>query len=548
MRCLRVTSRMRAIRRRDYLLFPTQFRVSPAPISCKRSQFGAPDSGPQHGLRAKATVLHCSNLRSQIGSGRNAIRIPSDDRAHRKSTMPSAKSQRTQVNFLDGYTLDESYIVKPDKHHGDNLASIFAALEGDDEIIVGADTNPRGLFKGYAVVSVNDGVIDGLPKRASSELQSAILLTIPPPRTVSKRSLTAPVAATCRETVFPQAHTRPALLDHADILLGAEEHESIFRTILQRARERVIIHSTFISDSGWKRWMPAFQAVAARGIKVEIMWGQSDDENETSSSRRSATAFRHTVEASGRSALILVHPFTTRSHAKLLFGDDGQGAWIGIVGSCNWLSSDFDSFEASVRVRDPIILGEAVGHLGSLSLGMDGLWTPLAVDLTTLGRKIASMPRGNGRTAPMRLLLAPDHSALVLDARDRAQRRITVTSHRIGIAGRPMVILPVLAAAQARNVESALYYGRPTGVLSGMNAATLQNEFSRKGVNIRPVFRPRLHAKVLAWDDDALAVTSQNWLSADPSEGDLRREIGVYVELNKAAENFVRRFEHAQAV
>jgi cardiolipin synthase A/B len=70
----------------------------------------------------------------------------------------------------------------------------------------------------------------------------------------------------------------------------------------------------------------------------------------------------------------------------------------------------------------------------------------------------------------------------------------------------------------------------------------------RNGVGIQPVHQPRLRAKVLAWDDDALAATSPNWLSADASETAIRREIGVFVEMNRLADTFVRRFEHAIAV
>lgn len=100
----------------------------------------------------------------------------------------------------------------------------------------------------------------------------------------------------------------------------------------------------------------------------------------------------------------------------------------------------------------------------------------------------------------------------------------------------------------SNNVECKLYYGRATGPLSGLDAATLAAELNRSGIVVRPVHEPRLHAKVLAVDDDGLAVTSQNWLSADPSVSQLRREIGVYVEQNKLADTFVRRFEQARAV
>jgi cardiolipin synthase A/B len=109
-----------------------------------------------------------------------------------------------------------------------------------------------------------------------------------------------------------------------------------------------------------------------------------------------------------------------------------------------------------------------------------------------------------------------------------------------------MVIIPALSAAKSTQVRAELYYGRPTGVLSGVDAADLAIELARQGVGIKPTYQPRLHAKVLAWDDDSLAVTSQNWLSEDPAEGALRREIGVFVESNKVADFLIRRFEHAR--
>jgi phosphatidylserine/phosphatidylglycerophosphate/cardiolipin synthase-like enzyme len=249
----------------------------------------------------------------------------------------------------------------------------------------------------------------------------------------------------------------------------------------------------------------------------------------------------------GRSEDVVVHPFTTGSHAKLLVADDGKGGWSGVVGSCNWLSTDFESFEASLRMRDPLVVGELIRHIAALSIGPDGIPNRTAGELTVLGRQIAAMPRPKGRTAAVRVLLAPDHADLVLDARDRSERRMLVTSHRFGIAARPLIILPALAAAQAKGISVNLYYGRPTGRLTGADASAIIFEMKRNGVNIRPVQQPRIHAKVLAWDDDAIAVTSLNWLSADPSETAIRSEIGLAVESNKVADTFVRQFEQARA-
>lgn len=110
-----------------------------------------------------------------------------------------------------------------------------------------------------------------------------------------------------------------------------------------------------------------------------------------------------------------------------------------------------------------------------------------------------------------------------------------------------MVIIPVLAAVKDSQIEVGLYYGRPTGALSGIDAAGLTRELAKQGIGFRPIRQPRLHAKVLAWDDDNLAVTSQNWLSADPSDVARRSEIGVFVESNRVADYLIRRFEHARS-
>jgi cardiolipin synthase A/B len=82
--------------------------------------------------------------------------------------------------------------------------------------------------------------------------------------------------------------------------------------------------------------------------------------------------------------------------------------------------------------------------------------------------------------------------------------------------------------------------------LSGVDSADLAREFAAEGLAIRPVHRPRLHAKVLGWDDDALGVSSLNWLSADPADSAPYREIGVLIEAPRISDSFLRRFELAK--
>jgi hypothetical protein len=59
------------------------------------------------------------------------------------------------------------------------------------------------------------------------------------------------------------------------------------------------------------------------------------------------------------------------------------------------------------------------------------------------------------------------------------------------------------------------------------------------------IYEPRLHAKILAWDDDCVVITSQNWLSADPSEAYPRKEIGIFLRASSVGRLVV---EHLEAI
>lgn len=54
---------------------------------------------------------------------------------------------------------------------------------------------------------------------------------------------------------------------------------------------------------------------------------------------------------------------------------------------------------------------------------------------------------------------------------------------------------------------------------------------------LKPDHRPRIHAKVLGWDGDYLAMSSLNWLSANSSEAMPFREIEVLVNAPGIADN-----------
>ena len=222
--------------------------------------------------------------------------------------------------------------------------------------------------------------------------------------------------------------SRHALYGHDDLVMDGAAHSAVLERTIRNASERLIIHSTFLTDSRAKALLPSLLQAADKGVSIDILWGQDDVDGGTNTSRTAALRLKAAVAESGRTDLITIHPFSTNSHAKIVIADNGRGSWLALVGSCNWLASDFTSFEASVRLREPALVGELIHRLAGLSRGRPGLWDELSIEMTVLGRRVEHLPRGNGTTVPMRLVFAPDHEKLVLEARDRAKNRIFVQS------------------------------------------------------------------------------------------------------------------------
>jgi phosphatidylserine/phosphatidylglycerophosphate/cardiolipin synthase-like enzyme len=426
----------------------------------------------------------------------------------------------------------------------EDFGAVFAALEGEDEVIIGFDSSPECPLKRHAVVTVRDNSIEGLPSGAPAKLRSLILKAAKD-ALLESNAIPSAIEMVGERTSVPivPAAVREAIFDQEDLIIDGSEHKRALQQLLQKAADRVIIHSTFITEAAAKAALPWLLQAAARGVRIDVLWGQNEERQTTASTRAEAEKLGAWITEAGRSNAITVHPFSTNSHAKIVIADNGKGGWSALLGSCNWLASSFDAFEVSVRLRDPSFVGELLTKMARLSVGQAGLWHNFATELTVLGRHVATLPRPSGRVVPMKILYGPDHADLVLEARDHAKRRLFVTSHRIGLAAKPMVLLPALSAAKQNGVSAHLYYGRTTGPLSGLAAAELGRELHKKGIDVSPVHQPRLHAKVLGWDDDSLSITSLNWLSADPPDYAPLYEIGVLIQAPKVTDFLIRRFQ-----
>ncbi|WP_210325388.1 phospholipase D-like domain-containing protein, partial [Mesorhizobium silamurunense] len=338
---------------------------------------------------------------------------------------------------------------------------------------------------------------------------------------------------------------RMASFDPSDLIFGGKRHREVLEATFKGAKERVVVHSTFITENARDR-LPLILAAAGRGVRIDIFWGQEEDDDKMNSSQNAIEFLKKELAGTGKRDLIRIHPFSTASHAKFLVADDRTNGWVGLLGSCNWMASSFESFDASVRLRDYKLLGELTNCLSIMAHSRLGVWNDTSQDFATLSRRIAALPERGGRKARMRMLYTGDHSEVPLIARKEARERVFVTSHQLGVAGKAVTIFPLLSALGEKRLDVVTYYSKTAGRLSGFDAAAITREYAQQGFQVTPVSKPRIHAKVLGWDNDHLAISSFNWLSVDPNEQKPMRELGVLIESNRIAENFMRTLENAQ--
>jgi phosphatidylserine/phosphatidylglycerophosphate/cardiolipin synthase-like enzyme len=429
----------------------------------------------------------------------------------------------------------------------DETADVLSVLFEGDEKFLGVEPAGDRLVDRFAVVTVRNGAVEGLPARAPMDLQKLVLnaAAAAPDMPLGERS---PSFRPAPQTSYADREP-PAPIEVAfhpdDVILGGAQHHELFTHLLRRARRRVIVHSTFIADVPFSAAKPLMVDAVKRGAVVDILWGEDATKTSSTSTRAAVARIRQEIIAAGLEGSFRVHPFSTRSHAKIVVADDGAGRTVAVVGSCNWLSSAYQTFDVSVRLSDPRLVAVIIEQLAELTRGSDGHWTDLTTDFARTAADVRGQQGPSGTRAKMAVVLGPQHSHYIRKARDTSREHIFVLSHLMGAATRPAVIVPAIAAARDRGIRSHVYYGVQSGLLNA-DVAGITRGAATDGVDIRPVLEPRLHAKVLSWDDDYLLITSQNWLSADPSEANVRREIGVFINAPGVARNIVQRFEAAR--
>ncbi len=444
---------------------------------------------------------------------------------------------------------NEEQIVRRISRQGldpENLMEVFNAIEGADEFIVDVYPSASRLVQMQGIITYRDGIAEGMPPRAPRAFVDYIESEYEKARADASIAGTALVAARPIADAQPRQNAaKEFLFDNSDVIIDGEQNRQAFEKILRGARERIIVHSGFVT-ANVKAVLPTLLTAAGRNVRIDLFCGQDENEGERRSSEDGIAEIKVRLAGTGLKDRFHIHPFSTESHSKFVIADDRAQGWVGLLGSCNWLASSYENLETSLKIRDSRFVAEIVGALSQMARGRQGIWTESSIHFAVLSKKIAELPEKPGRKARMSLVYTDDHADCVMRAAEEAQSRIFVVSHQFGVAGGPVTVFPLLDKAKDKNVDVSLFYSKAAGKKTAADLLVLRERYGEMGLSLKSVERPRVHAKVLGWDDDNLVISSFNWLSVDPSDHKPYREIGVHVSYRSIASNFMRDFELAQ--
>jgi hypothetical protein len=271
-----------------------------------------------------------------------------------------------------------------------------------------------------------------------------------------------------------------------------------------------------------------------RGVEIDVLWGQEENARKESRKKERLSAIeivqilkKNPVIDSCRDTLRF-HEQSTRSHAKaVVFDPEEQGQYVALIGSCNWLASGYASVEASVCLRSAGIVREVLKCLARMVHAGSGSRSRMTERLLEMATRLRSRDPSRSSNARAALIIDDAHNDCMLRVRDEARERILLVSHRMGPVARPGALVPLAVACGKGKASAKVFYGR----LEVVNPLLSQweSDAARHGVALKPIRNPRVHAKLLAWDD-TVVISSQNWLSADPGESQMVRELGVMID------------------
>ncbi len=439
------------------------------------------------------------------------------------------------------------------------LPEIFETIVNFDEEVSGIaddyiDTNYSRYIK-YALAEIDEnGNVTGVPD-VSDELMNQILKRDKLIRQRASALDTTKSDFLVGEKITPpikQSPIRYVNEDNIKVLVGPNSHKEHFEFIINNAKTRILIHSTFINENNIDMIFESLLDAAQRSVQVDILWGQTEPEetNKIERYRKVIDKFNmlnSIISQKGLNTQIRFHPSPTQSHAKFLIFDLMPGVFSATIGSCNWLSSGFNRFEVSACINDTLIVSDLLDIASHLSMLESGLSNNLSRELAVISARLAranSLEESSlsSKHKRVQLVSAHEHHSIAKYASDTAKNNIFICSHRVSYAGDRPILLPLKTAKKHNcDLKIEIVYGRSSGGMKGGELKTLKEELESLNFDVISADNPQVHAKVISWDQDFIVISSLNWLSAS-SRGDIYSELGILINLENVYEKVMVEF------
>lgn len=351
--------------------------------------------------------------------------------------------------------------------------------------------------------------------------------------------------------------------NNVDFVYGGSETELNFLNLIKYSTDFLIIHSTFIGkwcilkDGSYTIYFEELRKALERGVQIYILWGKSNvselnEDSEISISEDKSIEqylrdFNTRCNNEGLLNVINYNDFRrTDSHAKFIITKHETKGFCVMVSSCNFLFTTFNRFEASIIVYDKTFVKYFIDITADICCGKSDFSSSVRKELRGISENILldvkepNIP--NNQKLELSLVSKNQHQNYI-DLATQATDRIYIISDYINTTP----IRPIIDVLKNCKANKYYYYCQkstyiqPSEIIDmGKHLKSIDSS-SQLGAH-----HSKSHAKVLAWDNNHLLITSLNWLSGMVSEKPLEKyhEIGVYVQGWDVAKDFIKIFRN----
>lgn len=354
-------------------------------------------------------------------------------------------------------------------------------------------------------------------------------------------------------TFHRRREARNVRADQVQLILSGADHRALLRTALREAQSQIVIASAFANADVLEADIkPGVLDALSRGVRVDLLWGYAAGSN-AEEQERTMKVLSSIRKSSGQGQLLRFNEKPSGSHAKLLLWNTAKG-FAACVGSNNWLSVPDRAYAASHH--EVSILTSDIGLCADICTTVAGIWaraetagagandlwhrtsSDLERALALQGPAVAAAatrdlkaehPDSRGLEAA--LIRDQEHESTLRELVLGARRRIAVVSHKLGAAGQIR-----LASAKYSEPNPARELHVVVGEQPENPGAVEQFEAFVQDLGGQFRIIPGVHAKLVV-ADDAVLVSSYNFLSADPfAKAEGAREVGVLLRGEKVSD------------